>query len=241
MSDRFNGATVGEIVAADYRAAAVFERFDIDFCCGGGRLLVDACRQTAVSPDVVEQALQSLSPHDTCDGADVAGWPIDRLADHIVATHHEYVRSALPAITRWLRRLRAVHGAKHPELLSASSSFERLSVELAQHMLKEELVLFPYIRELASTRSGRVKPSPFGTVQNPIRMMEREHQEVDDEILRMRELTNGYSLPADGCSTYRVCLAELAQFESDLRRHVHLENDVLFPKAVEAERVLLHG
>jgi regulator of cell morphogenesis and NO signaling len=86
-----------------------------------------------------------------------------------------------------------------------------------------------------------VKPSPFGTVQNPIRMMEREHQEVDDEILRIRELTNDYNLPADGCSTYRVCLTELAQFESDLHRHVHLENDVLFPKAVEAERLLLHG
>jgi regulator of cell morphogenesis and NO signaling len=241
MSDRFNGATVGEIVAADYRAAAVFERFDIDFCCGGGRLLVDACRRAAVSPDVVEQALQSLPPHDRCDGADVASWPIDRLADHIVATHHEYVRSALPAITRWLRRIRAVHGANHPELLSVSASFDRLSIELAQHMLKEELVLFPYIRELASTRPGQVKPSPFGTVQNPIRMMEREHQEVDDEILRIRELTDGYSLPADGCSTYRVCLAELAQFESDLHRHVHLENDVLFPKAVEAERLLLHG
>ena len=241
MSDRFNGATVGEMVAADYRAAAVFERFDIDFCCGGGRLLVDACRQAAVSPDAVEQALQSLLALDTCEGADVAGWPIDKLADHIVATHHEYVRSALPTITRWLSRIRAVHGANHPELLSASASFERLSIELSQHMLKEELVLFPYIRELASTRPGHMKPSPFGTVQNPIRMMEREHQEVDDEILRMRELTNGYSLPADGCSTYRVCLAELAQFESDLRRHVHLENDVLFPKAVEAERVLLHG
>lgn len=241
MSERFNGATVGEIVAADYRAAAVFERFDIDFCCGGGRLLVDACQRAAVSPDAVEQALQSLPPQDVCDGADVADWPIDRLADHIVATHHEYVRSALPAITRWLRRLRAVHGANHPELLSASASFERMSIELAQHMLKEELVLFPYIRELSSTPAGRVKPSPFGTVQNPIRMMEREHREVDGEMLLIRELTNSYKPPADACSTYRVCLAELEQFESDLHRHVHLENDLLFPKAVEAERLLLNG
>jgi len=241
MSERSKETTVGEIVAADYRAAHVLERFDIDFCCGGRRSLADACLQAAVDPGVVEDALQALPPHDAADGADVGRWSLDRLADHIVATHHAYVRSAVPIINRWLARLVEVHGGRHPELPQVAASFEAMSVDLNQHMLKEERVLFPYIRQLAMTAPGHLPPSPFGTVQNPVRMMEREHQQAGDEMQVIRDLTSGYATPADGCSTYRVCFAELAQFERDLHRHVHLENNVLFPKAIEVERELLHG
>lgn len=164
-------------------------------------------------------------------------WPLDRLIDYILETHHAYVRSALPAITRHLTRLREAQGARHPELSRIASVFEQVREDLDQHLMKEEQVLFPYVRDLAmhADQPGSAHVSPFGTVANPIRMMEREHEEVTDALRVIRELTNGYAPPADGDTAYRTCLSELAQFERDLHRHVHLENDILFPKALELE------
>jgi regulator of cell morphogenesis and NO signaling len=142
----------------------------------------------------------------------------------------------MPTITHYLEKLVEVHGARHPELVRVSACFDRVSSDLGQHMLKEEQVLFPYVRDLAMTAAGgRHFRSPFGTVENPIRMMEREHREVADELRNIRELTDGYVAPEDGCTTYEACMAELARFERDLHRHVHLENNVLFPKAVALE------
>jgi regulator of cell morphogenesis and NO signaling len=234
MSESFDRSTVGEIVGRDFRSAAVFEQYGIDFCCGGRRSLADACRAAAADPAAVERALRALPPADTSED-DVTQWPVERLIDHIVTTHHAYIRSALPLIARYLAKLVEVHGARHPELSRIAVSFDQMGNELLQHLMKVERVLFPYIRELATTPAG-APASPFGTVENPIRMMEREHRDAGDDMRLIRELTNGYTVPEDGCATYRVCLAELAQFERDLHRHIHLENNVLFPKAVELER-----
>lgn len=235
MNERLTTATVGEIVARDFRAAAVFEQFGIDFCCGGRRELEDACRAAAVDPAHVLSALEALPPL-AGEETDVTLWRLDQLIDHIVSTHHAYVRSAMPTIQRYLAKLVEVHGARHPELVRVAACFETVSRELEQHLLKEEHVLFPYIRELAATSVGfRHVPSPFGTVQNPIRMMEREHREAADELRIIRELTKGYVAPDDGCTTYTACMAELDRFERDLHRHVHLENNVVFPKAVALE------
>lgn len=235
MTDRLTSATVGDIVANDYRTAAVFEQFGIDFCCGGRRSLSDACQTASADPDAVRRALDAL-PHDVSSEGDVTRWPIQRLVDHIVATHHAYVRSALPTIARYLEKLVDVHGARHPELVRVQSHFESMRSDLEQHMMKEEQVLFPYVKDLAE-RDGTCGQmlSPFGTVANPIRMMEREHREAADELAAMRELTNGYVKPDDGCTTYAVCMAELARFEQDLHLHVHLENNVLFPRALRLE------
>jgi regulator of cell morphogenesis and NO signaling len=235
MSERQSAATIGEIVATDFRAAAVFERFGIDFCCGGRRDLEEACRTAAADPVVVARALEALPPI-ADDETDVTQWRLDRLIDHIVSTHHEYVRASMPTIRQYLSKLVEVHGARHPELARIAGCFDTVIRDLGQHMLKEEQVLFPYIRELTMTTvSGRHFPSPFGTVENPIRMMEREHREAADELRIIRELTHGYATPNDGCTTYAVCMAELQQFERDLHRHVHLENNALFPKAVALE------
>jgi regulator of cell morphogenesis and NO signaling len=160
-------------------------------------------------------------------------WPIDCLIDHILLTHHAYVRSALPRIAGYLAKLTEVHGARHPELARIAAAFEELRGELLQHLLKEEHVLFPYICELAGASPGR--RSPFGTVEHPIRMMEREHEKASAVMREIRRLTGGYTAPADGCATYRVCFDELAQFERDLHRHIHLEDNVLFPLAVDLE------
>jgi regulator of cell morphogenesis and NO signaling len=227
--------TVGELVADDFRAATVFEQFGIDFCCSGRRTLEEACRAAAADPALVVHALTALPPAlDTDD--DEARWPIPRLIDVIVSTHHAYVRSAMPAITRHLAKLAEVHGSRHPELARVAAYFQQIVADLSQHMVKEEQVLFPYVRDLAETGDscGRTQ-SPFGTVANPIRMMEREHQEVGDALRLIRELTRGYTAPDDGCTTYAITMAELHQFERDLHRHVHLENNVLFPAALRIE------
>lgn len=236
MSESFEHTTVGEIVAGDVRAASVFEQFGIDFCCGGRRSIAEACQAAGADPATVERALQALPPAENHADTDVTRWPVDRLIDHILTTHHAYIRSAVPTIGRYLAKLVDVHGSRHPELARIETAFDDLSRDLRQHLMKEERVLFPYIRELASRSGPGPVQSPFGTIENPIRMMEREHREAGDEMRLIRELTNGYIPPADGCTTYRVCLAELAQFERDLHRHVHLENNVLFPAAVQLER-----
>jgi regulator of cell morphogenesis and NO signaling len=235
MNESFERTTVGEIVSADFRSAHVFEQFGIDFCCGGRKSVADACRAAAADPALVQRALDALPP-ETAGDTDERRWPVDRLIDHIISTHHAYVRAAMPAIAQHLAKLVSVHGERHPELARIAATFDEVHQELQQHMMKEERVLFPCIRELAATAAGQRRPSPFGTIENPIRMMQREHQDAGDEMRLIRELTNGYMPPADGCTTYRVTFAELAQFERDLHRHVHLENNLLFPKAVALEQ-----
>jgi len=235
MKDRLETATVGDIVAGDFRTAGVFEQFGIDFCCGGRRSLSDACRAASADPADLIRALDALPPNTADD--EVTRLPLDRLVDHIVARHHGYIRSAIPAIAHHLTKLQEAHGARHPELARIAAAFERVSVDMQQHLVKEEQVVFPYMRDLvdhAREPCGALL-SPFGTVENPIRMLEREHRDAADELRMIRELTGGYATPVDGCTTYAVCMAELDQFERDLHRHVHLENNVLFPRAVALE------
>jgi regulator of cell morphogenesis and NO signaling len=214
----------------------VFERFGVDFCCGGRRSIADACRAANADPDAVQRALEALPPPADDTDADVTRWRLDRLIDHIVTTHHAYVRAALPEISRHLAKVVEAHGTRHPELARVAALFDAMGRDLLQHLLKEEHVVYPYIRALAAGDADAAASSPFGTVENPVRAMEREHREAGDEMRLIRELTGGYTPPDDACATYRVTLEELAAFERDLHRHVHLENNVLFPKAVEIER-----
>jgi regulator of cell morphogenesis and NO signaling len=233
MNDRLDSVTVGEIVAGDFRTAAVFEQHGIDFCCGGRQTLGDACRAASADPAAVLAALDAL-PSGEAPADDPASWPIDQLIEHIVKVHHGYVRSSLPTIGAYLRKLQSVHGERHPELARIVRHFGQVSVDLEQHMMKEEHVLFPYIIDLAHA-GGAAPDCPFGTVENPIRMMETEHRDAADELQVIRDLTNGYAVPADGCTTYAACMRELDRFERDLHRHVHLENNVLFPKSLALE------
>ena len=177
------------------------------------------------------------TPNETHD--DVAHWPIPRLIDFIVSTHHAFVRSAMPEIARHLATLIDGYGVRHPELARVAAHFDRVVGDLEQHLMKEEQVLFPYVRDLAEAGDGCGRTqSPFGTVANPIRMMEREHQAIGDAFRIIRELTDGYTAPLDGCAAYAMCMAELRRFEGDLNRHVQLENHVLFPAALRIEQRL---
>ena len=228
--------TLGGMVARDYRTAAILEKYGLDFCCGGRQSLADACRAKGVDPEGVLAELARLDdsaaaepPFASCD--------LDELVAHIVSTHHVYVKRTLPALDVYLQKLVAVHGGRHPELTTVREHFAQLARELTLHMAKEEEILFPYISALArvSRHEQDMPPNMFGTVQNPIRMLEGEHESAGHETELIRVLTGGYAVPGDGCTTYRVAFEELSAFERDLHRHVHLENNILFPRAVELE------
>jgi regulator of cell morphogenesis and NO signaling len=166
------------------------------------------------------------------------------LVSYIVSNHHAFVRQAMPALLAHTTKVAAVHGDQHPELREIAGLFERAADEMTSHMGKEEQILFPYIVALedAAADAATAPSAPFGTVRNPIRMMEAEHESAGDAMARIRELTSGYAVPPDACTTYRVCFQELEEFERDLHEHVHLENNILFPKAarIEAEIRLTH-
>jgi regulator of cell morphogenesis and NO signaling len=238
MSSPLEHATIGEIVANDYRTASVFDRFGLDFCCGGKRTLAEACRSQGVDPAAVVSALPaSDEPPAESRGMPDATWTVDALAAYIVTTHHRYVREQAPVIASRLAKLVMVHGARHPELQTIAAHFGEVVDELHVHMRKEEELLFPYMCALAvAHRDGlAAPPNLFGTVRNPIRMMEAEHNSAGHELALIRELTRDYEVPADGCTAYRVGFEEMAAFDRDLRMHIHLENNVLFPKAVALE------
>jgi regulator of cell morphogenesis and NO signaling len=225
--------SVRDIVSADFRTAAVLHRFGIDFCCGGGRTLAEACHARHVDAHEVLSQVNQLDEDSGGAAPRFVEWEPGRLIDHIVGTHHGYVRQALPSVVAHVRKVAASHGAAHPEWLEISAIFESVAGELTSHMAKEEHVLFPYIRAAAEARRvGIPAPkAPFGTIENPIRMMEHEHESAGAGLARIRELTADYSIPAGVCATYGVCVRELEAFEHDLHTHVHLENNILFPAA----------
>jgi regulator of cell morphogenesis and NO signaling len=224
--------TIGEIVADDFRTAAVFHEFGIDFCCGGRQTIGDACRDGRVDAEAVLSAIERAC----CQPATAprfSEWEPETLMGFIVGNHHAYVRRTLPSIAACTQKLAAVHGDRHPELHQVAQLVQLVAAEMTSHMAKEERILFPYIAELAAAvRQGKPVPAAaFGSLDNPIRMMEAEHETAGTAMARIRELTGGYRVPEDGCTTYRVALQELDAFELDLHAHVHLENNLLFPKA----------
>jgi regulator of cell morphogenesis and NO signaling len=232
--------TLGDLVAADGRAALVLEQFGLDFCCGGRRTLDTAARARGIAVEDVVESLSALGTA-TADDREPAEWKdLDVLVRHILDEHHAYVRSVSPTIQAWLARLVERHGARHAELADAFATFSGLTDEMFTHMLKEEHLLFPAITELAAARrAGAARPiTPFGTLANPIGVMEADHELAGDLMGRLHALTAGFAPPADACTTYRLCYAELARYEKNLHRHVHLENNVLFSRAIALEEAL---
>ena len=224
--------TVGEIVAGDFRTAAVFEEFGIDFCCGGRRTLAQACRARDTDPETVIAALTRSCT--VTGGADrFSEWSLETLIGYIVGHHHAFVRRALPSLVAHTLKLARVHGGRHPELHEVARLTQLIADDMLSHMAKEEHVLFPYIAAAAEAveRGTPIPPASFGSIDNPIRMMEDEHETAGAAMASIRKLTGNYVPPDDGCTTYRVGLQELEAFERDLHAHVHLENNILFPKA----------
>ncbi len=233
--------TVRSIVVQDFRTASIFEKYGIDFCCHGNVGLRTACETKGVQVDQVKSEIAFLNSLTQPHKEFLEALDLDGLVDHIVSRHHAYVRRATPALIAHTRKIASVHGKNHPELMTVAAHFETIAADLAAHMIKEERVLFPYFAMLGMAARGESPfvPAPFGTAANPIRMMETEHEAAGDLTAEIRTATREYQPPADACTTYHVTLQELQEFEKDLHVHVHLENNILFPSALELERRFL--
>ena len=231
--------TIGEIVADDFRTAAIFKKHGIDFCCKGGRTIDEACENKGVAKDNLIHELEAL-PKGNTNEVDVRHWPLDLLTNYIVRIHHQYVTDKTPTLLQFLDKLCRVHGERHPELLQINRIFNETALDLQSHFKKEENILFPFIEKLVKAQqTGQPLPEiPFGSVENPIAMMMDEHSAEGDRFEEIVKLTNGYTPPADACNTYRVTYQMLQEFETDLNRHIHLENNILFPKAIALEKEL---
>lgn len=229
---------IGEVVARDYRTASVFHAFGIDFCCKGHRSIAEACERKNVEPLALIDALQKEIQQDENKSADYNSWPLDLLTDYIEKKHHRYVESRIPEIKPFLNKVVSVHGGRHPELSEVALLFNQTAGELTVHMKKEEFILFPFIRRMVAQKATGepLSAPPFGTVQNPIAMMHHDHDTEGERFQKIASLTNNYTVPADACNTYRVTFAMLKEFEDDLHLHIHLENNILFPKAIEMEK-----
>lgn len=233
--------TVGSFVANDYRTATVFQKYGIDFCCKGGRTIDEVCEHKKISIDTLLNELNEVSKDANKQLADFASWPPDLLVDYIEKRHHRFILETTPSLRQFLEKLCKVHGSRHPELFEIRDEFNASADELALHMEKEEGILFPFIKTMVASKNAKqnmTKPG-FGTVQNPIQMMMYEHNVEGDRFRKIATLSNHYTTPDDGCTTYRVAFALLKEFEADLHLHIHLENNILFPKAIAMEASLL--
>jgi len=232
---------VRDLVLENPAMARVFESFGIDYCCGGAKTLADACRAANRPIAEVTAALQK------CDSIvpekDWRSAPLADLARYIVERHHSFTQAEISRLTGLITKVVSAHGQKHPELSRLQQIFAGLSGELREHMGKEEEILFPYVAEMEEVaHTGRRPPEPmFGTVQNPIAAMIMEHEASGAALEKIHEITNGYAVPSDGCASYSALYQALPAFASDLHQHIHLENNILFPRAIELENDLLRN
>jgi regulator of cell morphogenesis and NO signaling len=230
--------TIGQIVANDYRTAAVFKKYEIDFCCNGNRLLQDVCKQQSLKYADILDELQRKIAASTKSVFDYANWDIDFLADYVVQQHHKYVEAKIKEIQPYLTKICEVHGKMHPELFDIKSLFEESAEDLGKHLKKEELILFPFIKTLVAHKREKLpaKIPDFETVENPIAMMHQDHDDEGERFRQIAKLSNNYTPPVDACNTYKVAFGLLQEFEADLHLHIHLENNILFPKAIQLEK-----
>ncbi len=233
MTDLAPHPTLGEIVTSQPEAARVLERFGLDYCCGGTATLDAACAERGVDPSEVEAALGELGEPTPADWAHMS--PVE-LVDHLEATHHVYLHVELERLHRLADKVEAVHGERHPELAEIRSTFAHLRADLEPHLLKEERVLFPMIRELAT--ATETPDFHCGTLRNPISVMLRDHDRAGELLARLRSLTSDYTPPADGCASYRALFDGLERLETDTHLHVHKENNLLFPAVVAMENAI---
>ena len=230
--------TVKEIVKSLPSSVRLFEQYGVDYCCGGGKSLADACAAKNLHVQDFLEKLDALA--DRVGNSNAMPWesePLSALTQYIVHTHHEFVRKEIPRLGALIEKVESRHGAGHPELASIRCKFGNLAAEMLDHMLKEEQVLFPYIEHLEAARTASTLPTipVFGSVARPVECMMREHDRAGHIVHGIRELTKDYEVPEGACPTYRAMLDALHEFEQDLHQHVHLENNILFPRAVELE------
>jgi regulator of cell morphogenesis and NO signaling len=230
--------TVAEIAANSLAAVRVFEKHGIDYCCGGKRPLVDVCREKGLDAELVQGELDTALANGPATARDWNTAPLAGLVEQIVTTHHEYLRRELPAIETRLEKVYRVYNQRYgPTLVGLPEVYAGLRAELELHIRKEEMILFPAIVACeAAVNSGKPLPTlPFGTISNPIHMMEAEHESAGEALVKIREIARNFELPEYACVTYRALMSSLDELERDLHMHIHLENNILFPRAERLE------
>jgi len=229
--------TVRELAVEVPNATRVFEKLGIDYCCGGTKPLAEACGAAGLQVDEVIRELEASSQATNGGERDVAAGSLSELIGHIVRTHHKFTREEIARLKALLDKVCAAHGKNHAELGTIRETFLGLAQELTLHLMKEENVLFPYIvrMEEGQLKNSPVPTPPFGTVQNPVGMMMHEHDGAGEALRRIRALSRDFSVPGDACVSYRTLYEGLAGFEADLHQHIHLENNILFPRSIEME------
>jgi len=232
--------TVRDLALENPASTRVFEKLGIDYCCGGKKSLEEACRAANLDIHEVSAALEQASQPAEASPKE-QNWhaePLAAVIAHIQNTHHKYTREEIARLGPLFEKVCSVHGSKHPELFEVREAFKALAQELSTHMMKEDMILFPYIvrMEAAAAKKGPLAPAPFGSVQNPVAMMEHEHDSAGNALRTMKHASNGYSAPSDACISYQTLYRALGAFENDLHQHIHLENNVLFPRAVAMEQ-----
>ncbi len=232
---------VGDIVRENFNAASILTRMKIDYCCGGNRTLSSACMEAGADVDKVLWKINQVMTVRDHKTAQVQTMPPDELCEYIVKQHHSYVRDKIPVLTAGLDKLCNVHGNVHPELFKIKDLFWIAASNLIQHMQKEEMILFPYIKHMSfcGRHNTKLKSPSFGTIVNPIQMMVTEHESEGERFRQINDISGSYTLPDDACNTFRVTYHMLENFEEDLHVHIHLENNILFPEAREMEHRLL--
>ena len=224
-----NSSSVGEIVANDFRSASVFKEAGIDFCCGGKKSIEESCSESGIDSLELITKLEMLASSSPSPTQNFKEWDPVFLTDYIVNTHHKYVLKTLPEIVHYTQKISSVHGDRHPELIEIADLFSQINKELLQHLKNEEEVLFPAIKE--AIKSGSEEAST--TIISEISRLSGEHEFAGGAMDKIKVISNNYKLPADSCNSYSVAFRLLEEFEDDLHIHVHLENNILFPKALK--------
>lgn len=228
MNKSYAELPIGEIVTSDFRAAEIFKKAGIDFCCGGNKSLNAACKEKKIDHNVLVEQLKELENLPESQNYNFKDWDLGFLADYIVNTHHKYVLKTLPELVFYTQKIASVHGSHHKELIEVAGLFQKINTELLQHLQKEEEVLFPSIKEALNKNN----PESKSTIKSEIKRMSVEHEFAGGAMDKINMLTSNYHVPEDACNTYSVALKLLQQFEDDLHIHVHLENNILYPKAL---------
>ena len=231
---------IKDIVIDNFHTADLFEKFGIDFCCNGNRPLREALEEKQITDVKFLEELNKVNLSIQQNNQRHAEWDLNFLAQYIVNNHHTYVKNAIPDINAHLQKVYNVHGEKYSYIAEVQNIFTLVAEEMMSHMMKEERILFPLIKYLTETQKFNEKPKTggFGTIKNPIRQMEAEHVSAGNAMDTIRKLTNNYVLPEDACTTFQITYKELDEFEKDLHKHVHLENNILFPRSIELEEEL---
>lgn len=231
--------TVAEVVTENIKAAHIFKKHGIDFCCGGGITIQKACTKNGVDYAILGKELEEIDEN-ARKAYNYDNWDLNFLTDHIINIHHKYVEESIPILLQYAEKVASVHGHHYKEVVEINKLVIEVAKELAVHMKKEELILFPFIKQLYIADKKKSKPDLplFGSVNNPIELMENEHENAGDIFKQIAKLSNNFTPPEEACNTFRALYAKLDEFEQDLHLHIHLENNILFPKTIQLEQKL---